>query len=38
MVEPWTLDEPRITISMDMVPMKYIQGSPFLLNTWMPIV
>lgn len=38
MVEPWTGDEPRITISMDMVPMKYIQGSPFLLNTWMPVV
>lgn len=38
MVEPWTGDEPRITISMDMVPMKYIQGSPFILNTWMPIV
>lgn len=38
MVEPWTLDEPRITISMDMVPMKYIQGSPFILNTWMPII
>ena len=38
MVEPWTLDEPRITVSMDMVPMKYIQGSPFLLNTWMPVV
>ena len=38
MVEPWIGDEPRITISMDIVPMKYIQGSPFLLNTWMPIV
>ena len=38
MVEPWTGDEPRITISMDMVPMKYIQGSPFILNTWMPII
>ena len=38
MVEPWTGDEPRITVSMDMVPMKYIQGSPFLLNTWMPII
>jgi len=38
MVEPWTEDDPRITISMDMVPMKYIQGSPFLLNTWIPIV
>jgi hypothetical protein len=38
MVEPWTEDEPRITISMDMVPMKYIQGSPFILNTWMPII
>ena len=38
MVEPWTGDKPRITISMDMVPMKYIQGSPFILNTWMPII
>lgn len=38
MVEPWQGDEPRITISMDMVPMKYIQGSPFILNTWMPIL
>jgi hypothetical protein len=38
MVEPWTKDEPRITISMDIVPMKYIQGSPFILNTWMPII
>ena len=38
MVEPWTGNEPRITISMDMVPMKYIQGSPFLLNTWLPII
>lgn len=38
MVEPWTSIEPRITISMDIVPMKYIQGSPFILNTWIPIV
>lgn len=38
MVEPWTGDEPRITISMDIVPMKYIQGSPFLINTWIPII
>jgi hypothetical protein len=38
MVEPWTGDEPRITISMDMVPIRYIQGSPFILNTWMPII
>lgn len=37
MVEPWTGDDARITISMDIVPMKYIQGSPFILNTWIPI-
>ena len=34
----WQQDEPRIVISMDMVPMKYIQGAPFLINTWMPIL
>ena len=38
MVEPWTGNDPRITISMDIVPMKYIQGSPFLVNTWIPVV
>lgn len=38
MVDEWTQDEPRITISMDFVPMKYIQGSPFLLNTWIPVL
>lgn len=38
MVDAWTEDEPRISISMDFVPMKYLQGSPFLLNTWMPVV
>jgi hypothetical protein len=34
----WQQDEPRIVISMDIVPMKYIQGAPYLLNTWMPIL
>jgi hypothetical protein len=38
MVDIWHQDEPRISISMDMVPMKYIQGSKFLLNTWIPLV
>ncbi len=38
MVEPWTGDAPRISISMDIVPMKYIQGSPFILNTWLPVI
>lgn len=38
MVDVWTEDAPRISISMDFVPMKYIQGSPFLLNTWMPVL
>ena len=38
MVEPWTGTEPRVTISMDIVPMKYIQGSPFLMNTWIPLI
>lgn len=38
MVDTWNGDDPRITISMDFVPMKYIQGSSFLMNTWMPIV
>jgi hypothetical protein len=38
MVSTWEQDEPRITISMDIVPMKYIQGMPYVLNTWMPIL
>lgn len=37
-VEVWQGDEPRISISMDFVPMKYIQGSPFILNTWIPVL
>ena len=36
-VDPWTLDEPRITITMNIVPQKYLQTSPFS-NTWIPIV
>lgn len=35
-VEPWQLDEPRITISMNIVPQKYLLTSPFS-NTWIPI-
>lgn len=35
---PWLEDQPRITISMDMVPMKYIRLTPFLMNTWIPIL
>ena len=38
MVDAWTEDAPRISISMDFVPMKYIQGSQFLLNTWIPVL
>ena len=38
MVDEWTEDEPRISISMDFVPMKYIQGSKFLMNTWLPVI
>ena len=38
MVEPWTEDEPRISISMDFVPLKYVHATPFVLNTWMPVV
>jgi hypothetical protein len=34
----WEEDEPRISISMDFVPKKYIQGSTFLINTWLPII
>ena len=36
-VDPWTLDEPRITITMNIVPQKYLQTSPFS-NTWIPII
>jgi len=35
-VDPWPLEEPRITISMNIVPQKYLQTSPFS-NTWIPI-
>jgi hypothetical protein len=38
MVDAWLSEDPRISISMDFVPMKYIQGSPFPLNTWMPVI
>lgn len=38
MVDMWEEDEPRISISMDFVPKKYIQGSTFLINTWLPII
>jgi hypothetical protein len=36
-VDPWPLDEPRITISMNIVPQKYVVTSPFS-NTWLPII
>jgi hypothetical protein len=34
--DPWPKEEPRITISMNIVPQKYLQTSPFY-NTWIPI-
>ena len=37
-VSEWTEDEPRITISMDFVPMRYVQGTPYVSNTWIPII
>ena len=36
-IDSWALDEPRITITMNIVPQKYLQTSPFS-NTWIPIV
>jgi hypothetical protein len=36
-VEPWSREEPRITITMNIIPQKYLQTSPFS-NTWIPIV
>ena len=36
-VDPWILDESRITITMNIVPQKYLQTSPFS-NTWIPII
>ena len=38
MVNAWDESIPRISISFDIVPMKYIQGMPYILNTWMPIL
>lgn len=38
MVAEWQEDDPRISISMDFVPMKYIQATPYLLNTWLPVI
>lgn len=38
MVPPWQGDVPRISISMDFVPLKYVQCTPFVLNTWMPVI
>ena len=38
MVQLWTQDAPRISISMDFVPMHYIQSTPYLLNTWVPVI
>ena len=38
MVSEWQEDKPRISISMDFVPMKYIQGMPYVLNTWIPVL
>lgn len=37
-VNPWTGDDPRITISMDFVPIKYVQSTPYIVNTWMPVL
>lgn len=36
-VDKWEKDEPRITISMNITPQKYLQTSPFS-NTWIPII
>ena len=38
MVNEWQQDEPRIGVSMDFVPMHYIQSTPYVLNTWMPVL
>ena len=38
MVSTWDEDAPRISISFDIVPMKYIQGMSYVLNTWIPIL
>jgi len=37
-VSVWNKDEPRITISMDFVPMKYIPSTAYEMNTWMPVL
>lgn len=37
-VSAWEGDEPRISISMDFVPMKYIRFTPYIPNTWMPVL
>ena len=34
----WQQDEPRITITMEFVPMQNLQLSPFPLNTWIPVI
>lgn len=36
-VDPWQGSTPRITISMNIIPQKYLQTSPFS-NTWIPII
>jgi len=38
MVPPWHGQGTRISISMDIVPLSYIQVSQSPLNTWIPIV
>jgi hypothetical protein len=38
MVHEWTQEDPRISISMDFVPIHYIQSTPYVLNTWMPVL
>lgn len=38
MVDTWQHDEPRISISMDFVPIQYIQGMKYIPNTWMPVI
>lgn len=36
--EPWQGQGARISISMDFVPMKYIRLTPYLINTWIPVL
>jgi hypothetical protein len=40
MVAPWQGEDTRVSISMDFVPLKYLQLPKAILNlnTWMPII